>query len=141
MAGVAGVAGVVAAHRFPLPPYAAGPAAAIAGATAMIDVSDGLVGDAGHLARMSGVTMAVDRSLLMSLVDAELAEVGRLCGVDPVEWVLSGGDDHALLATFPAGVALPEGFRLIGRVEESGAAGVTVDGVIPTVRAHEHFHP
>ena len=139
---VVDVPAVVAAHRFPLPPYAAGPAAAVAGATAMIDVSDGLVGDAGHLARMSGVTVALERQLLAPLAEAaELVEAGRLCGVDPVDWVLAGGDDHALLAAFPAGAVLPAGFCVIGRVEPPGATGVTVDGAIPTVHAHEHFQP
>ena len=43
--------------------------------------------------------------------------------VDPREWMLTGGDDHALLATFPAGSALPEGFRVIGRVVRRRARG------------------
>ena len=40
--------------------------------------------------------------------------------------MLGGGDDHALLATFPPGSSLPEGWRVIGEVTEG--EGVTVDG-------------
>ena len=47
--------------------------------------------------------------------------------VDPREWMLTGGDDHALLATFPAASALPAGFSVIGRVV-AGEPAVTVDG-------------
>ena len=52
---------VVEAHRVPQVPYGAGPAAAAAGATAMIDVSDGLLADLGHVARASGVVIDIDR--------------------------------------------------------------------------------
>ena len=47
-------------------------------------------------------------------------------GADPLSFVLGGGDDHALLATFPPGATLPAGFRVIGSVAEG--EGVTVDG-------------
>ncbi len=53
---------VVEAYQRPQPPYAAGPAAAVAGATAMIDVSDGLIADLGHIAEDSGVSIDLDRS-------------------------------------------------------------------------------
>jgi thiamine-monophosphate kinase len=46
--------------------------------------------------------------------------------VDPLEWILAGGEDHALAATFPASVTLPEPWRPVGRVE--AGEGVTVDG-------------
>ncbi|KQQ41700.1 MULTISPECIES: thiamine-phosphate kinase [Nocardioides] len=115
---------LVEAYRRPEPPYDAGPAAADAGATAMIDVSDGLLAEAGHLARASGVAVDVQRAAL------DLAEplqaVGAALGADPLSFVLGGGDDHALLATFPAGADLPEGFTPIGTVGEG--SGVTLDG-------------
>ncbi len=120
---------LVEAYQRPAPPYAAGPAAARAGATAMIDVSDGLVADLGHLAQDSGVAVDLDGSSF------DLAEpmhaVGAALGVDPMQFVLGGGDDHALVATFPGDVALPEGFSAIGSVlalEEGAEPGVTVDG-------------
>jgi thiamine-monophosphate kinase len=121
----------VAAHRRPEPPYAAGLAAALAGATAMCDVSDGLLADAGHLADASGVVLDLDRAALVrACLDppGPLPQVGAALGVDPMAWVLTGGEDHALLATFPADVTLPEGWTAIGAVAE-GPPAVTVDGV------------
>ena len=96
-------AAVVSAHRVPEPPYAAGPEAARAGATAMIDVSDGLLADLGHVAAASGVVV----DIRVPDVPPRLAEVGAALGVDPVSWLLTGGEDHALVATFPPDAALP----------------------------------
>jgi thiamine-monophosphate kinase len=114
----------VDAHRRPEPPYDAGPEAAEAGATAMIDVSDGLVQDLGHVAAASEVAIALDSAALE--VPPQMAEVGAALGVDPLDWVLGGGDDHALVATFPAGTSLPERWRVVGRV--TPGSGVTVNG-------------
>ncbi|WP_460774183.1 thiamine-phosphate kinase [Microbacterium sp. GXF7504] len=101
----------------PMPPIALGPAAAAAGATAMMDVSDGLVLDAARLAAASGVTVLLDSGVF---ADPALA--------------LGGGEDHALLATFPADTALPDGFRRIGAVRDAGAHPVLVDGAPPAGR-------
>jgi thiamine-monophosphate kinase len=119
---------VVEAHQRPAPPYQAGLLAAKAGATAMIDVSDGLVADAGHLAAASHVDVDIDRSAFT--LDEPLRAVGAALGVDPMDFILGGGEDHPLAATFPAGAILPEGFRVIGTVRTAaGEAGaVTVDG-------------
>lgn len=116
---------VVNAHRVPEPDYAAGPAAADAGATAMIDVSDGLLGDLGHIAEASGV--AIDVRIEHLDVPTRLVEVGSALGADPLHWVLTGGEDHALAATFPPPAELPPGWRRIGSVTAAGS-GVTVDG-------------
>jgi len=126
---------VVAAHRRPEPPYFEGPHAAELGATSMTDVSDGLVADLGHVADASGVRIdlrgdAVD-------VPAKLREVGAALNVDPMIWVLTGGDDYALAATFPPGIDLPEQWRRIGTVAEG--QGVRVDGRRWPVGGHEHF--
>ncbi|MBS1675017.1 MAG: thiamine-phosphate kinase [Actinobacteria bacterium] len=94
-----GEAEAIAAQLRPVPPIGLGPVAAVAGATAMMDVSDGLALDARRLAEASGVTLSLEASAL---------------GVHPRR-ALAGGEDHALLATFPAG-ALPPGFRQIGSV-------------------------
>ncbi|RFU19474.1 thiamine-phosphate kinase [Geodermatophilus marinus] len=123
---------VVQAHRRPTPPYAAGPDAADAGATAMCDVSDGLLADAGHLAEESGVVVDVDRAALVRATlqpSGPLQQVAAALGGDPLAWVLTGGEDHALLATFPAGAVLPAGWAAVGAVREApGGAAVTVDG-------------
>lgn len=115
---------LVEAHRRPEPPYALGPAAADLGARAMVDVSDGLLADLGHVARASGVRVEVDSAALD--VPSQLSEVGSALGVDPLGWVLTGGDDHALAACFPPEVALPEQWRVVGGVAEG--EGVVVDG-------------
>jgi thiamine-monophosphate kinase len=111
-------------HLVPQPPYGQGAAAAEAGAQAMIDVSDGLVGDLRHLAEASGVcvdlsteALSADREALLSAAEA--------AGVDGWTWVLAGGEDHALVAAFAGPV--PAGWRVIGRVLE-GPARVLVDG-------------
>ena len=127
---------LVDAYRRPEPPYDAGVQAKRAGATAMIDVSDGLLADVGHVASASGVAVDIESGAF------ELAEplqaVGAALGVDPLRFVLAGGDDHALVATFPGEVALPAGWARIGTVSEG--EGVTVDGAAyegPT--GHTHF--
>lgn len=114
---------VVGAHRVPEPPYAAGPEAARAGATSMIDVSDGLLADLGHVARASGAVLDVRTAALE--VPARLTDVGRALGVDPLHWMLTGGEDHALVATFPD--APPPGWTVIGAVG-AGEPAVLVDG-------------
>jgi len=115
---------VVGAHRRPEPPYAEGPRAAELGATSMVDVSDGLVADLGHVALASEVGIELDTARLE--VSAKLRDVGNALGADPMGWVLAGGDDHALAATFPGDVELPPQWRVIGRVARG--RGVLVDG-------------
>jgi thiamine-monophosphate kinase len=115
---------VVGAHRVPEPPYHAGPQAARAGATAMIDISDGLLADAGHIAESSGVGINLDSAAVP--VAQRLIEVAAALGADARHWVLTGGEDHALLACFPAEVGLPEGWTRLGVVQQGH--GVTVDG-------------
>lgn len=115
---------VVGAYRVPEPPYAAGPQAARAGATSMIDVSDGLLADLGHVCEASNVAIDVRTDLVE--VPQRLVDVGTALGADPLHWVLTGGEDHALAATFPEPAAVPEGWRTIGSVTRGSA--VTVDG-------------
>ncbi|GIM83127.1 thiamine-phosphate kinase [Salinispora arenicola] len=115
---------LVEAYRRPEVPYPAGPAAAGAGATAMIDVSDGLLADLGHVAQASGVAVDVRRDAFE--VPRQMRDAAQALGVDPYTWLLTGGDDHALAATFPPAVALPAGWRPIGGV--AAGSGVTVDG-------------
>jgi thiamine-monophosphate kinase len=120
-----GLAALIAAHRRPVPPYQAGPQAAGHGATAMIDISDGLLADAGHLARASGVLIDIDTARLPAppALAAAASVLGRPSALD---WVLTGGEDHALAATFPPGRALPPGWTVVGQVRDG--LGVLVDG-------------
>lgn len=115
---------LVEAFRRPEVPYPAGPQAAGLGATAMIDVSDGLLADLGHVAKASGVAIDVHRDSFE--VPRQMRDAAQALGVDPYSWILTGGDDHALVATFPPSVALPAEWRPVGRVAEG--TGVTVDG-------------
>jgi len=119
---------VVDAHRFPLVPYGAGRDAALAGATAMIDVSDGLLADLGHVADASGVVIDITTSKLV--IGDPVAAVAQALGVDPLDYVLTGGEDHALVATFTLG-DVPTGWTVIGQVFEPSRGldgGVLVDG-------------
>jgi thiamine-monophosphate kinase len=129
---------VVAAHRRPEPPYAAGPQAAELGASAMTDVSDGLIADLGHIAEASGVLIELVSSRVP--LPSKIRDVGTALNVDPLTWVLTGGDDYALVATFPRGTALPDEWTLIGSVTEGGSQpGVRVDGRRWPTGGHEHF--
>ena len=126
---------LVEAYQRPQPPYAAGP-----GRRPRRRHRDDRrlrrpARRCGHIAADSGVAST------SSAAAFELAEpmqaVGSALGVDPMQFILGGGDDHAILATFPAGTDLPEGFTRIGGVSEG--EGVTVDGAAydgPTGWAH-----
>ena len=129
---------VVDAHRRPQPPYQAGPEAAKAGATSMIDVSDGLVADLGHVAAASGVRIDLD-STTFAIPDA-LSQVASALSVDPLTWIMRGGEDHALVATFGPDAELPSGWQLIGVVlDGTGESAVTVDGLPYAAGGFDHF--
>ncbi len=126
-------------QRRPLPPLASGPQAAAAGATAAMDISDGLVRDAGRLAEASGVSIDVESTSLRAFVIAmeregvDLGAAVKLVEQEPLDWVLGGGEDHGLLATFPPDAALPAGFMRVGKVGgESNGPGrgqrISLDG-------------
>jgi thiamine-monophosphate kinase len=115
---------LVAAHRRPQPPYDAGPQAADLGATAMIDISDGLLADLGHIASASGVLIDLSSDRLSP--GAGLQAAARALHAQAQAWVLTGGEDHALAATFSPGTALPPRWTTIGQVREG--QGVVVDG-------------
>jgi thiamine-monophosphate kinase len=119
-----GFAALRAAHLVPEPPYGEGRVAADGGATAMTDVSDGLLADLGHIADASGVAVNVSTAELAVDRDA-LAETAAVAGVDAWTWVLGGGEDHALVATFSG--TPPRGWRAIGTVLD-GPPRVLVDG-------------
>ncbi len=112
---------LVDAYRRPVPPYDAGPAGAEAGATSMIDISDGLLADAAHLAAASGVAIDVHRDAFE--VPEPLVAVGAATNADPLSFILGGGEDHALLATFPDVGSVPDGWLVIGAVSDGEAGG------------------
>ena len=127
---------VVEAYRRPEVPYGGGAEALAAGATSLIDLSDGLLGDLAHVAGASGVAIDVQSGALP--VDEPVRTVGAALGVDPLGFVLAGGDDHALVATYPDAAAVPAGWTLIGSVREG--SGVTVDEAEPTGEVgYRHF--
>lgn len=130
------LAALIAAHRRPRPPYALGPAAARLGATSLVDVSDGLTQDLGHVAAASDVVIALD-SAAFAVPDA-LTVAADVVGVDPRNFVLHGGDDHALAGTFPEDVVLPPEWTTIGKVL-SGRNGVLVDGKRVETSGWDHF--
>ena len=112
-AAVAASTPEVAVQLRPIPPISAGVAASVAGATAMLDVSDGLALDAARIAEASGVH-----------IDLSSAALGP-----DVAIALAGGEDHALLACFPAHVAPPSPFVVIGVVDDARHDGLlSVDG-------------
>ncbi|WP_022873216.1 thiamine-phosphate kinase [Nesterenkonia alba] len=115
------------AQTRPDPDLGAGPAALEAGATAGMDISDGLLRDARRLAQASGVRLIIDEDIIAADAEA-LTPVARMLGqgtAAAVDWVLNGGEDYALLATFPHDVEVPAGFRTIGYVEAGSPEAVT----------------
>ena len=133
---------LVSEHLRPMPPYDAGPEAAALGATAMIDISDGLLADLGHIARASGVLvdLAPDRlgpdpELLAAAGSLPSGRTGgphapvlpSSPGKQALAWVLTGGEDHSLAATFPPGTRLPARWRVIGAVKDRTPNARTAD--------------
>jgi thiamine-monophosphate kinase len=127
------------AHRRPTVDYEAALDLARAGhATAMIDVSDGLVGDLRHIAAASEVSIELDSTALV--VDADVAAAAADLGVDPFLWVATGGDDHAFAATVSK---VPAGAVVVGRVAAVVAGAVPnvsfTDRETPASGGHRHF--
>ena len=122
---------VRAGYLRPVAAVDAGLAASRGGARAMIDVSDVLVRDARRLAGASGVTLALDEPLDVFADEAALLAPAAASLGDPAlvrAWILTGGEDHGMLAVLPPDVALPPGFRAIGAVLDRGQDEVLVAG-------------
>jgi thiamine-monophosphate kinase len=127
-------AALIAAQLRPSPPYPAGPEAAALAATAMIDVSDGLLADLGHIAAASKVQINVRTT------DLRTACGPRPAQFTPDQWLtfaLTGGEDHSLVATFPPSASLPPHWQIIGEVHPAPAPQAPVPPLpTPTPPAH-----
>lgn len=119
---------LVAIQLRPQPPIASGISAALADATSMLDISDGLARDAHRIAKASGVSIEINSRDLQGF-EAALEQAAMRLEVSPGDWVRFGGEDHSLLATFPEGAVIPREFKPIGRVVAQTEHLVTLDGI------------
>ncbi|PQZ92239.1 thiamine-phosphate kinase [Arthrobacter sp. MYb227] len=134
---------IVLGQRRPKPPLDAGPLAAKSGASAMMDISDGLFKDAHRLALASDVEIDINQESLIKDLE-RLLPIAQTLETEPLAWVISGGEDHGLLATFPPRTELPEGFRKVGTVHAAATSEtknrVSLDGDSLNVSAgFDHF--
>lgn len=115
---------LVSAHRRPWPPFAQALELFELDIHAAIDLSDGLSSDSLHIAAASGAALVLDASKLVP--SADQASLAARLGLDPLDWLLHGGEDHSLLIAVPPEAVLPEGVREIGRVEAGD--GIWLEG-------------
>ena len=127
---------VVQAH---LNPKLVAPMKLIEVASAMSDISDGLVSDARNIARASKVDLNFDTTALEASPDyKELAELATELGVDVYDWILSGGEDHFFIATVPEKYADKNLGIQVGKVV-AGSGLITIDGVQTQRAGYQHF--
>lgn len=113
-----------------------------AGATAMCDLSDGLLVDVSRISDASGVAIKIN---LDHLDLTSLADAGNALAVDPMSWVLTSGEEHLFIATLPPSSALPEGVLRIGEVVQGSGVEVigefseTLKGFGSTPKEWQHF--
>ena len=140
-----GVARRAFAH--PEPRIRAGQALAKAGARAMIDVSDGLGGDAAHLAAASGVGLDIDLATLP--ISPAVPAAAAAAGLDPAHFAALGGEDYELLVALPGAISPEDVRRLareadvelsrIGQVRDGAGARFVLHGREITLSGFDHF--
>ena len=127
---------VVQAH---LNPKLVAPMKLIEVASAMSDISDGLVSDARNIARASKVDLNFDTNALEASPDfKDLGELATELGVDVYDWILSGGEDHFFIATVPEKYADKNLGIQVGKVV-AGSGLITIDGVQTHRAGYQHF--
>ena len=127
---------VVQAH---LNPKLVAPMKLIEVASAMSDISDGLVSDARNIARASKVDLNFDTSALEASPDfKDLAELATELGVDVYDWILSGGEDHFFIATVPEKYADKNLGIQVGKVV-AGSGLIMIDGEQTQRAGYQHF--
>ncbi len=115
-------------------------AALVGRAHAALDISDGLVGDAEHLAQASQVSLVIETSALTDCLSPSLTAVANALELEPIELALYGGEDYALLATGPAN-RRPCGARCIGCVEAGQGMLLATESLRShcSESGHDHF--
>ena len=127
---------VVQAH---LNPKLVAPIKLMEVASAMSDISDGLVSDARNVARASKVDLNFDTNALEASPDfKDLGELATELGVDVYDWILSGGEDHFFIATVPEKYADKNLGIQVGKVV-AGSGLITIDGVQTQRAGYQHF--
>ena len=127
---------VVDAH---LNPKLVAPDKLIKVATSMCDISDGLVTDAGNIAKASGVAINLNKELITNAPDfKDLAELANELGEDVFDWILTGGEDHFFLATVnPSNASEELGIRV--GVVTTGGGEISLDGAVIKKSGYQHF--